>query len=64
MRHCGGSVSGVVTAASGGAPIIGANVALGARSATTNASGVYNSSNIPDGTCPEISASRPGFITN
>ena len=59
-----GTVSGVVTAASGGAPIIGANVALGARSATTNASGVYNFSNIPDGTYPEISASRPGFITS
>jgi hypothetical protein len=39
----GGTVSGTVTAAAGGAPIAGATVALGSRTTTTNGSGFYQS---------------------
>lgn len=59
----GGTVSGTVTAAAGGTPIGGATVDLGARSTTTNASGVYSFTGIPAGTYPSISASYPGYVS-
>ncbi len=57
----GGTVSGTVTATVGGAPISGATVAFGARTATTNGSGFYSFTSIPAGTYPSITASAPGF---
>jgi len=38
----GGTITGTITAQAGGAPLAGATAQLGARSATTNASGVYS----------------------
>jgi len=55
----GGTVSGTVT--DGTNPIVGATVALGSRTATTDASGVYSFTGIPAGTYPSITASRAGF---
>jgi hypothetical protein len=60
----GGTVSGTVTATTGGAPISGATITFGARSTTTNGSGVYSFASIPAGTYPSISASFPGFVTS
>ena len=45
----------------GGAPISGATVQLGARTTTTNGSGVYSFTSIPAGTYPNITASDPGY---
>ncbi len=55
----GGTVTGTVT--DGTNPIVGATVALGVRTATTDASGVYTFTGIPAGTYPSITASAPGF---
>jgi Carboxypeptidase regulatory-like domain len=60
----GGTVSGTVTATAGGAPIGGAAITFGARTATTNGSGVYSFTNIAAGTYASISASAPGFTTS
>src|SRR5437588_2692357 len=60
----GGTVTGTVTVNPGGAPIAGATINFGARSTTTDGSGVYNFLNIPAGTYPSISASKPGFVTS
>src|SRR5437762_355045 len=59
----GGTVSGTVTAAAGGAPISGATVQFGARSTTTDGSGNYSFTSIPAGAYPTITASFPGFVT-
>lgn len=59
----GGTVSGVVTAAVGGAPLNGATVSLGSRTTTTDATGTYTFTAIPAGTYPSISARFPGCIT-
>src|SRR4051794_5356547 len=56
-----GSVSGTVTAAAGGAPIPGATVAFGSRTATADGSGVYSFPLIPSGTYPGITVTAPGF---
>jgi hypothetical protein len=56
-----GTVMGTVSASVGGAPISGATVALGSRTVTTNASGVYTFTGIAAGTYPSLSASAPGF---
>ena len=56
----GGTVSGAVTTNPGGAPIPGATVLLGARSATTDGSGNYSFS-VPAGMYPSMNASKPGF---
>jgi hypothetical protein len=58
-----GTVSGTVTATAGGAPITGATVSFGSRTATTNGSGVYQFLSIPSGTYPSITVSAPGFNT-
>ncbi len=57
----GGTISGTVTVTPGGAPISGATVALGSRTATTNGSGFYQFLNIPAGTYPTITASAAGY---
>lgn len=59
----GGTLSGVVTAASGGAPINGATVTLGTRTATTGANGAYSFTNIPAGTYPQLVAAAAGYTS-
>ena len=56
-----GTVQGTVTATAGGAPIGGATVALGSRTATTAGDGTYSFTSIPAGTYPGMTASAPGF---
>jgi hypothetical protein len=56
-----GTVSGTVTDSATTNPISGATVALGSRTTTTNASGVYTFSNLPAGTYPTIAASFAGY---
>ncbi len=60
----GGTVTGTVTRTTGGAAIAGATVKLGARSTTTNGSGVYSFVSIPAGTYPTLSASVAGCATS
>ncbi|HKS25607.1 MAG TPA: carboxypeptidase regulatory-like domain-containing protein, partial [Thermoanaerobaculia bacterium] len=60
----GGTVQGTVTATVGGAAISGATVSLGARTTTTNSSGVYSFTGIPAGTYPTLTASSPGFTAS
>ena len=57
----GGTLSGTVTATTGGAPISGATVALGSRTATTDVNGLYSFTNLPAGTYPSITASAAGY---
>jgi len=59
----GGTVTGTVTVTPGGTPISGATVTFGARTTTTDGSGVYSFLNIPAGTYPTISATKPGYST-
>src|SRR5205823_3085075 len=59
----GGTVTGTVTVNPGGAPIAGATVNLGSRTATTDGSGNYSFTSIPAGTYPSETASKPGFVT-
>ena len=56
-----GTVSGTVTATAGGAPIAGATVSFGSRTAATNGSGFYTFVSVPSGTYPSITASAPGY---
>ena len=57
----GGTVSGTVTQAVGGAPMPGVTVMLGSRTTTTDGSGNYSFASIPAGLYPGMSASFPGF---
>jgi hypothetical protein len=57
----GGTLSGTVTATAGGAPIPGANIQFGSRTATTNGSGFYSFS-VPAGNYLNVTASKPGFV--
>ena len=57
----GGALSGTVTATVGGAPIAGATVSFGSRTATTDGTGFYSFPTIPAGTYPSATASDPGF---
>ena len=59
-----GSLSGTVTSAVTGVPLPGATVTLGSRSTTTNASGNYSFTNLPQGVYPTASASLGGYVTN
>ncbi|HYK02088.1 MAG TPA: carboxypeptidase regulatory-like domain-containing protein [Thermoanaerobaculia bacterium] len=59
----GGTISGTVIATAGGTPISGATVTLGARSTTTDGSGVYSFTALPAGTYPSMTASAPGYVT-
>ncbi|HEV7473379.1 MAG TPA: carboxypeptidase regulatory-like domain-containing protein [Pyrinomonadaceae bacterium] len=55
-----GTLQGTVTTSPGGLPILGATVALGARTTTTNVLGQY-SFTIPAGTYLTEAASKPGL---
>jgi hypothetical protein len=57
----GGTLQGTVTFTVGGGPVSGANVQFGARSTTTNASGVYSFTSIPAGTYPSVTVTYPGY---
>ncbi|HEX3553658.1 MAG TPA: carboxypeptidase regulatory-like domain-containing protein [Thermoanaerobaculia bacterium] len=57
----GGALSGTVTATVGGAPIAGATVTFGNRTATTNGSGFYSFPTLPAGTYASETASDPGY---
>ena len=57
----GGAVSGTVRKASDNSPIAGATLQFGARTATTDGSGVYSFAAVPAGTYPSITASFAGF---
>lgn len=59
-----GALQGTVTSSSGGGPISGATVSLGARTATTDASGFYSFPNLPPGTYPSITATFPGYSSS
>jgi hypothetical protein len=59
----GGTVSGIVTDSLGGAPRSAVTVNLGARSTTTNGSGVYTFTSIPAGTYLSMTATFPGYVT-
>jgi hypothetical protein len=58
-----GTLQGTVTTSPGGLPIIGATVAFGARTTTTDAIGFY-SFTVPAGTYPTETASKPGFVSS
>jgi hypothetical protein len=59
----GGTLSGTITASVGGAPISGATVSLGTRSATTDATGTYAFAALPAGTYPALTVAAPGYNT-
>ncbi len=59
-----GTLQGTVTASVGGAPISGATITFGSRTATTNGSGFYQFPSIPSGTYPGITASYPGRVSS
>src|SRR5581483_8575663 len=60
----GGTLSGTVTATPGGAPIAGATLTLGTRTATTDGSGFYSFTGLPAGTYPTLTASAPGYYSS
>jgi len=55
-----GSITGSVTDAKDGAPIVGATVSDGTKTTTTDASGIYTVANLPPGGY-EITASKEGY---
>jgi len=55
-----GSITGSVTEATGGSPIVGATVTDGTRIATTDASGTYTIADVPPGSY-EVTASKEGY---
>ena len=57
----GGTITGTVTVNPGGAPIADATIRLGARTTTTNSSGVYSFLGIPAGAYPTLTAGATGF---
>ncbi len=57
----GGTLQGTVSKA--GTPLVGAVVALGSRTTTTDSMGDYSFSPLPAGTYPTLSASFPGCTT-
>jgi thermitase len=58
-----GSITGSVTDAKDGSPIVGAMVADGARTATTDASGKYTIVNVPPGTY-QVTVSKSGYYSS
>ena len=58
-----GTIQGTVTSSSGNGPISGAQVALGSRTATTDASGFYSFSVLAAGTYPGMTASFAGYAS-
>jgi hypothetical protein len=59
-----GALQGTVTSSSGGGPISGATISLGARTTTTDASGFYSFPNLEPGTYPSITATFPGYTSS
>jgi uncharacterized repeat protein (TIGR01451 family) len=57
----GGALSGTVTVTPGGAPISGATLTLGSRTATTDGSGFYSFPALPAGTYPSLTVSASGY---
>jgi hypothetical protein len=57
-----GTLTGTVKT-TGGVAIVGATVALGSRTMTTDATGHYLFASIPAGTYPSLTASFPGFTS-
>ena len=58
-------MQGTVTATVGGAPISGATIAFGSRTATTNGCRLLlRSLAIPSGTYPSLTASAPGYTSS
>ena len=55
-----GTITGTVTDAKDGSPIVGAAVTDGTRTVTTDASGKYTVADVPPGTC-EVTASKEGY---
>jgi thermitase len=58
-----GSITGSVTDAKGGSPIVGVAVNDGTRTATTDATGKYTIANVPPGTY-QVTASKEGYETS
>jgi thermitase len=58
-----GSISGTVTSAKDGSPIVGAMVSDGTRTTTTDATGKYTISNVPPGTY-QVTASKAGYYSS
>jgi len=57
-----GSISGTVTSAKDGSPIVGATVSDGTRTTTTDATGKYTISNVPPGAY-QVTASKEGYVS-
>lgn len=58
----GAARHGTVSTSPGGAPIVGAILHLGSRTASTNASGFYSFNSMPAGTYHGLYASAPGSV--
>jgi hypothetical protein len=59
----GGTISGTVIETAGSTPLSGATVTLGARTTTTNGSGVYSFTGLPAGAYPSMTASAAGYLS-
>jgi len=58
-----GTIQGTVTSSSGNGPISGAQVGLGSRTATTDATGFYSFSTLPAGTYPGMTVTFAGYAS-
>jgi len=58
-----GSLQGTVISLAGG-PVVGATVALGSRTTTTDVNGFYSFSTLPPGTYPRLTVAASGFIAS
>jgi hypothetical protein len=59
-----GGLQGTVTSSATGMPLSGVTVSMGSRTATTNSSGVYTFSNLPQGRYPDMTAASSGYTTS
>jgi len=57
-----GALQGTITSANGGAPIPGATISLGSRTAMTDGSGFYSFPNLAAGTYPSAAATFAGYV--
>jgi len=58
-----GAITGAVTSAKDGSPIVGATVSDGTRTTTTDVTGKYTISNVPPGTY-QVTASKSGYYSS